>query len=675
MKVMFYPAKVLMDSMSYPVKFGAIFLIILIPLTVLSLNLISSISDDVAILENERTGLSYIKAIRQPIEHVQQHRGMVAAYLNGSKGFRERITQKRKVVDEKLAELKVVDDKLGVELKTNNGVSKLLQQWANIKNDSMNMTAAEAIKVHSKLIADMLALLTVVGDASEITLDPKLDSYYMGAALVSSLPNMLENMGQARAVGAGVAARGEFGDNMVYTHLAVLSNNIDLYLSGVSSGLHAVYQENINVANTLEGPTDSNISFVSKMQALLNDKLLNSNTVTVSSDVVFSTATEAISGSYELYDAIVPELDRLFVDRINEGRTIINISLFVVAVVLGLVAYLFVGFYYSVCHSISEINKAAVQIASGDLSVRIELTSKDEMCGIATNFNLMASQFGEITSRILESTRTINSSSSRLSNITEQTSQNINEQQLQTELVATAMNQMGATVQEVSRNISNSADAAQEAHRETTAGRKVVDDAVQAVQKLASQIERAAEVVHQLEKDSENINTVLDVIKSIAEQTNLLALNAAIEAARAGEQGRGFAVVADEVRTLAGRTQTSTEEINNVIEKLQVGSRMAVKAMSQSRDEAQLVVDQAVKAGESLSIISSAVGHISDMSTQIASAAEQQSATTEEVNTNIVNISSMASKTSEGAKKIDTSSKELASLGNELQALMGQFQV
>lgn len=345
-----------------------------------------------------------------------------------------------------------------------------------------------------------------------------------------------------------------------------------------------------------------------------------------------------------------------------------------IALGIGIFVSVFIGRMISV--PLKEVVTRAKAIASGNLTgSALKSKGNDELTELVGAINDMSSNLKDIVQQIAGSAQHIGSSSEELSAITEQTSQSIYEQQSQTEQVATAMNEMSATVQEVSRNITGTAQSAEEANTETEEGNKVVEEAIHAVRQLAGQVENATEVIHQLEQDSENISAVMDVIRGVAEQTNLLALNAAIEAARAGEQGRGFAVVADEVRTLAGRTQESTEEINQVIEKLQSGSRKAVEVMHKSREEAQSVVEQATKAGASLSAISSAVARINDMSTQIASAAEEQSATTEEINRNIAGISEMSNETSIGAQQTATASGDLARLGAELQDVVGQFRV
>ena len=228
---------------------------------------------------------------------------------------------------------------------------------------------------------------------------------------------------------------------------------------------------------------------------------------------------------------------------------------------------------------------------------------------------------------------------------------------------------------EVARNASHTATASTGADNESKAGVKVASEALDGIEVLIAEIEKAAEVIQRVESDSASIDMVLGVINGIAEQTNLLALNAAIEAARAGEQGRGFAVVADEVRTLASRTQKSTEEIQAMIEQLQSGVRNAVQAMKEAQLRARSGSQCVEKAAQSLSVIANEVGTINEMNTQIATAAEQQSAVAEEINRNITTISRIADTTSADAAQTSQISDELVRLATELNRLVGQFKL
>jgi methyl-accepting chemotaxis protein len=237
------------------------------------------------------------------------------------------------------------------------------------------------------------------------------------------------------------------------------------------------------------------------------------------------------------------------------------------------------------------------------------------------------------------------------------------------------MNQMTATVQEVASHAARAAESARQADEEAQDGKRIMQQTLNAMDTLANEVENAAGVIHSLEKESEEIGSVLDVIRGIAEQTNLLALNAAIEAARAGEQGRGFAVVADEVRTLASRTQASTQEIQNMIERLQAGANNAVKAMEAGQTQARKGVEQASLAGASLETITQSVTTISDMNMQIASAAEEQSSVADEINRNIATISQSADNTAHGSQQTAIAGDELARLAAELRELVGHFKV
>ena len=248
-------------------------------------------------------------------------------------------------------------------------------------------------------------------------------------------------------------------------------------------------------------------------------------------------------------------------------------------------------------------------------------------------------------------------------------------QHQETEQVATAMHEMTATVQEVARNALFASEAAQAAEQESQTGTRVVTQTHDSIQELVSEVEQAAQYMDVVRDDSKQINSILEVIRSIAEQTNLLALNAAIEAARAGEQGRGFAVVADEVRNLAQRTQGSTTEIDGMIERLQHSVSSATATMQHGREKALASVESVHQANEALLRIAEQVTRINDMNAGIASAAEEQSAVAEEISRNVININDIARDVSEGAAHTNASSQELANLAEELQRQVSSFKI
>ncbi|MCU7919907.1 MAG: methyl-accepting chemotaxis protein [Candidatus Thiodiazotropha sp. (ex Epidulcina cf. delphinae)] len=329
----------------------------------------------------------------------------------------------------------------------------------------------------------------------------------------------------------------------------------------------------------------------------------------------------------------------------------------------------------SIAKGVQRIEQTANELADGDLTSRVDYQNKDELGHIANAFNRMADKFRGMVDNVKDSVTQLASAAEETSVVTAQTTAGINQQHTETDQIATAINQMNATVHDVAQNAVHAAEATRNADASSEEGKKVVDKTIEAINQLATEVEQAAKVIHELEQETENIGSVLDVIKSIAEQTNLLALNAAIEAARAGEQGRGFAVVADEVRTLAGRTQQSTQEIEEMISRLQTGANKAVQVMETGKTKTLVGVEQAAAAGKALETINAAVESINNMNTQIASAAEEQSAVTEEINRNITNISQVAEQTSSGAAQTAQASDDLARLAEQLKGLVAQFKV
>jgi methyl-accepting chemotaxis protein len=351
------------------------------------------------------------------------------------------------------------------------------------------------------------------------------------------------------------------------------------------------------------------------------------------------------------------------------GMTGQLVSLVFAALIAGAVGWLLA---LRAGRPLEKLAEDIAHMAEGKADFSAGLTSTgDGFAGALTkNINRVMERFADTVQGFSKTTHELSFAASRMSEVTERTETNTAQQQHETDQVATAMNEMSATVEEVARNTSEASAGAFEAKRAAEKGFEVATQTQRGIEQLVGNIENAAAVVNRLEKESEGIGVVLDVIKGIAEQTNLLALNAAIEAARAGEQGRGFAVVADEVRTLASRTQESTHEIENMIERLRAGARESVTVMGAARERGQSGAEQVANTLAALTEISAAVNKINDMNTQIATAAEEQSQVANEINRNVVNISRVAELTTQDARDARTTSEQLADLSNQLMQLV-----
>ena len=352
----------------------------------------------------------------------------------------------------------------------------------------------------------------------------------------------------------------------------------------------------------------------------------------------------------------------------------VSIIIAVIAVVAGTILSLIIS--VAITNPLDKLRKVIEQIETdSDLTQRTKITNKDELGVVSQAFDSLLIKFHQTLENVVQAANSLNASSTALAESSENTSTHINSQLLETDMVATAMNEMAATAEEVAKNAAETAEGAESANQQADQGSKVVADTVASINTLAEQIEKAATSIDLVSVGSQDIGRVLDVIRGIAEQTNLLALNAAIEAARAGEQGRGFAVVADEVRSLASRTESSIQEIQQMIESLQQGASQAVTMMQQSKQQAESSVVKAGEAGNSLESITSAVSSINDMAARIACAAQEQTTVNEEINRSITNIATISDSTSVEAKQTHSASDKLAQLASDLNQQVSQFKV
>ncbi|PJE44749.1 MAG: methyl-accepting chemotaxis protein [Pseudomonas sp.] len=399
-------------------------------------------------------------------------------------------------------------------------------------------------------------------------------------------------------------------------------------------------------------------------------------------------ATETASFNRTLYDTFDPlggELEGLISLQLSEGErlnvettaqylAIRNTFLLIGAVALVLVLVAAVMISLSIIRPLSGLRSVISEVQeSSNLTLRADTRGRDEVSDTARAFNAMLEHQQALIRHLTDTATQLAAASEEMSAISAQVSQAATAQGDQTSMVATAVHQMSVAVQEVARNAQATASNAADANKEARQGSELVQSNLTSIQGLSTSVEKAGEVIDTLHSQSDEISKVLGVIQSIAEQTNLLALNAAIEAARAGEAGRGFAVVADEVRSLASNTQKATESIRSMIDALQGGARSAVSAMQLSREQAQNSVSRAREAGEVLNHIALAIEGIADGNVQISAATEQQTAVANEISENISSLNDSIGDVVNGAEQSSIASRDLAQLATGLQQQIQRF--
>lgn len=676
MNSVLYPAIALMNRLSFGMKFSLISVLFFLPMLVTNYYLVRESYDAFVDTRTELQSLELLKQsqkMRQELERLNDLYEINAVL--GQSGEADKLAALIAPLEKSISETL---DALTSPSDDAQKIEEFNTQRDAIKAALDAVAAESSLRSKAGLVVKALdnaeVFIKFVASQSGLSQDSDLTVRQMAELLTTATPPVTEALSKGRALGSYSLGQGILGSSDS-TKLDEMLAQLEQLHAEYGFKLQSALDGNARARNELSTAAEASRASLMEISGVLEEQLLMADTLDAPWQGFFDQLSAAIDKTYTFNDQMLGFLDHELSQRLEGKRT--QMVLLVVALVSVFLAigYLYGAFYVSTRATLKGFGSTLNQVAAGDMTVRVNVHSQDELGELGEVFNGTVAKIRDLIDLVGQTVVEVERQADRVELVSGESSQAVTAQRGQIEQVATAMNEMSATAQEVARSAAAAVSSAQSVNDETVSGRAMVESQVGSIQRLASEIDQSVGVINQLAADSASISQVLDVIKGIAGQTNLLALNAAIEAARAGEQGRGFAVVADEVRNLAKRTHQSTEEIEQMIGRLQNGVGATVTAMNGSHQMVESTVNQSAQVQQALENILGAVGMIVDQNQQIAAAAEQQTAVAHDIDMNIVEINQAGERTAEGAVQTEQASRQLSDQVARLKELISAFRV
>ena len=676
MKSLLYPAIALMNRLSFGMKFSLISVLFFVPMLLTNFYLVRNSYEEFVATRTELRSLELLGTALQLRRAMEDWKDLVEI---------EGIIGQTGEVQALVVRLANAERELASQMQSLRPVSENAEQVAEFEARRNELDAAlreaqsqQSLQAKAAMARAVLGktqvMIKLIASQSGLSQDTQRDVRLLAELLTTATPHITATLGEGRAIGSYTFGQGYLNSDA--------SNKLDDMLlelekqeAQYGSLLQDVLGSSTAAQRLLDSQAQASRGSLQASSDIFQDQVIMAEALDQPWEKFYDLISAEMAKTYALNDAILSFLDDELEQRLEQKQLLMVLLLAALALVFVLVVYLYSAFYISTRSSLRSLGAVMDKVAAGDMTARYRVQSRDELGELGQVFNETVSKIRELIERVGQTIGEVERQASRVETVSGESNQTVSEQRGQIEQVATAMNQMSATAQEVATSAEAAVGSAQSVNDETVSGRSLVEAQVGGIERLAAEIEQSVKVINQLASDSKSISQVLDVIKGVAEQTNLLALNAAIEAARAGEQGRGFAVVADEVRNLAKRTQQSTEEIEQMINQLQGGVGAAVKTMHASHSLATDTVSQSARVQQALQNILGAVSVIVDQNQQIAAAAEEQTAVAHDIDRNIVAINEAGQRTAEGAGHTEQASRELTEQVARLQQLIGAFRV
>ncbi|WP_421252469.1 methyl-accepting chemotaxis protein [Aeromonas sp. 600724] len=666
MKWIFNPAIRLGNQLSFKYKFLLWSCLMLLPLAYSMTNLLGRLQDDNVQANRELAGVVNLAPVPAIEQALLTHRNLVTrhAYEVDPVGD-DQVKAAAQAVDQSLQAF--------ADTRQNNPSFEVIQQgWAALQSEAGKLEVEQSNLRHDKLLTEVRHLYKHITAASSLIQDPALGTYYMVILASERLPQLRDQLAQVRDRAATIADFGLFQAEG-YSGLRFRLDLISATLQELEADLTLLYQMEPAYRAELGQQTDALIQLVRQGVETMENKMMKDQLVQLSTKEVQALGDKMDEAITALAGQVRQRLEADLHQRLTANQRHFWWVTAPLTISLLLYLYLMIGAYLSLRDTVGRVRDIAARVNAQDLSQHIEIVGQDELAAISRDYNVTLETLRTLMLRVRENGVTVVESATEIEARTCRSQEVIADQQGETHQVATAIKELAATSQDMAGNALQAARMTQEAQNVVGQGEDVVERTIKAIDHINREVLRTADTIGQLEQQCSQIGGVISVIRSIAEQTNLLALNAAIEAARAGEQGRGFAVVADEVRSLANRTQGATVEIQQMIEQLQSGARASVTAMSAASHEAQEGVGLAQEAKQAFGAITEKVDRMVDTNAIIASAIEQQGAVVNEIERNVVRISDGSDEALQVASAARDAARQIHQLTEQLRAMVQSF--
>ncbi|MFB2824620.1 methyl-accepting chemotaxis protein [Aeromonas veronii] len=666
MKWIFNPAIRLGNQLSFKYKFLLWSCLMLLPLAYSMTNLLGRLQDDNVQANRELAGVVNLTPVPAIEQALLTHRNLVTrhAYEVDPVGD-DQVKAAAQTVAQSLQAF--------ADTRQNNPSFEVIQQgWAALQSEAGKLEVEQSNLRHDKLLTEVRHLYKHITASSSLIQDPALGTYYMVILASERLPQLRDLLAQVRDRAATIADFGLFQAEG-YSGLRFRLDLISATLQELEADLTLLYQIEPAYRAELGQQTDALIQLVRQGVETMENKMMKDQLVQLSTKEVQALGDKMDEAITALAGQVRQRLEADLHQRLTANQRHFWWVTAPLTASLLLYLYLMIGAYLSLRDTVGRVRDIAARVNAQDLSQHIEIVGQDELAAISRDYNVTLETLRTLMLRVRENGVTVVESATEIEARTCRSQEVIADQQGETHQVATAIKELAATSQDMAGNALQAARMTQEAQNVVGQGEDVVERTIKAIDHINREVLRTADTIGQLEQQCSQIGGVISVIRGIAEQTNLLALNAAIEAARAGEQGRGFAVVADEVRSLANRTQGATVEIQQMIEQLQSGARASVTAMSAASHEAQEGVGLAQEAKQAFGAITEKVDRMVDTNAIIASAIEQQGAVVNEIERNVVRISDGSDEALQVANAARDAARQIHQLTEQLRAMVQSF--